>query len=182
MSVNGFIGFPSSQLIYILGGYFAFKGDLNLATVILVGALGHTIGNFTLYEVSRRKGTEYSIKFIQYLFPMLDAKKEVKKIQIAFNKRSISFLFIGKLVNPIKLFISIPAGVAKMHRGIFLSIVYITSAIWAAIFGFIGFYFGKSYENFGIIGVFVYIIALVVMFAFYKYMNSEEILKEIDKK
>ena len=182
MSLNGVISFPSSQLLYILAGYFAFQGDLNPIYVILIGALGHSIGNYFLYETSRRKGLKYSIKFVKYLFPFSDAEKEVKKFQIAFKKRSIFFLSIGKMVNPIKLFISIPAGVTKMNRAVFLVIVYITSGIWASIFVGFGYYFGKSYENFGFIGAGLLIVALIVMSYFYKLMNSEDVLKELAEK
>ena len=177
---NGFISFPSSQIIYIIAGYFAYTQDLNIYYVILIGALGQTCGNWILYELSRKKGLEYSSKFIKYLFPYHDTKKEIQKFQIAFNKRQIFLLFIGKLVNPIKIFIPIPAGIAKVNRAIFLSIVFITSTIWASIFTAIGFYFGKNYENFGYIGAIIFIIALLVMTYFYKLMNSKEVIEEIE--
>lgn len=181
MISNGFISFPSSQILYVIAGYFAFTGDLNLILIIAIGALGHTIGNYILYEISRQKGMKYSIKFIKYMFQLTDPYKEIRKFQITFNKKPLFFLFIGKLVNPIKLFISIPAGIAKMNRALFLIIVYITSAIWASIFTFIGYYFGKSYENFGYIGAVILIIAVLVMSYFYKLMNSNEVLKELEK-
>ncbi len=178
---NGFFSFPSSQIIYVIAGYFAYTGDLNIYYVILIGALGQTIGNYILYEISRKNGLEYGSKFIGYLFPGHDVKKEISKFQIAFNKRKIFLLFVGKLVNPIKIFIPIPAGIAKINRAIFLGIVYLTSVIWAAIFTFIGFYFGKNYKNFGIIGAVLFIIALIVMAYFYKLMNSSEVIEELEK-
>lgn len=181
MTSNGIISFPSSQLLYIIAGYFAFEGNLNIIYVILIGAIGHTLGNFFLYEVSRRKGLKYSIKFIKFFFQLSDPEREVKKFQIVFNKKKVFWLFVGKLVNPIKLFISIPAGLAKMPRIQFLIIVYITSAIWASIFTSIGYYFGKSYNNFGFIGAVILIIAVVIMGYFYKLMNKKEVLDELEK-
>ena len=180
LSINGFFSFPSSQIIYIIAGYFAYTGDLNIYYVIAFGALGQTLGNWILYEVSRKKGLEYGSKFISYLFPYHDTKKEIQKFQIAFNKSQIFLLFIGKLVNPIKIFIPIPAGIAKVNRAIFLIIVYITSAIWATVFTFIGFYFGKNYQNFGYIGAILFLIALTVMYSFYRLMNSKEVIEELE--
>lgn len=182
MTSNGVTGFPSSQIIYIISGWFAYQGSLFLLPIILIGALGHTIGNLIQYELAKRKGLEYSVKFIKYLFPLNDPILEVKKVIIAFKKKSILLLIIGKLVNPLKIFISIPAGISKMNIFIFLPIVYITSAIWAIIFTLIGYYFGKSYSNFGYVGVIAFLIFIGVSFYFYKYMNSEEILKEIKTK
>ena len=181
MTINGIIAFPSSQLIYIIAGIFAYAGDLNVILVILIGALGHTIGNYILYEIARRKGIDYSLKFLKILTIAKDPRKEIKKVEIAFKKKGNWFLFIGKLVNPIKIFIPIPAGISKMPRVTFLIISYITSTIWATIFTLIGYYFGKSYENFGFIGLGMLIIFVTVIIYFYKYINSQEILNEIEK-
>lgn len=179
ITMNGFISFPSSQIIYVIAGYFASIGDLNLILVILVGGLANTIGNWILYEVSRKKGLDYTLKFFKFL-AVLNPKREIKKIEVAFKKKGIWFLFIGKLVNPIKIFIPIPAGITKMNRLIFLPIVFVTSTIWASIFSCIGFYFGKSYESFGYLGIAMFCVFGTVLFYFYKYINSEEILKEIE--
>lgn len=182
MSINGIVSVPSSQIIYIIAGYFVFVGNLNPLIVILVGALGHTIGNYILYEISRRKGLEYSTKFIKFMFPMHDVNLEIKKFQVAFEKRSKLLLFVGKLANPSKIFIPIPAGIIKMHRGIFLIITYVTSCIWASIFIAIGYFFGKSYKNFGWIGIILLLVFVIVMYYFYKSMNSKEVLKEVKKR
>jgi len=180
MTSNGFWAFPSSQILYIIAGYFAFQGNLNLISVILIGALGHSLGNYILYEIARKKGLNYSIKFIKFFFQLTDPEKEIKKFQIAFKKKSILFLFVGKLANPSKIFIPIPAGISKMNRGIYLFIVYITSIIWASIFTLIGYYFGKSYTNFGYIGIIMIILFVGISTYFYKYMNSDEIIKDLE--
>ena len=181
MTLNGIFSFPSSQIIYVISGYFVYLGDLNLFYVLFIGALGHSTGNFILYEISRKKGLKYSIKFIKFLFQFNDPYKEIKKFQVAFNKRKIFLLFLGKLVNPIKIFIPIPAGIVKMNRFLFLIIVYITSAIWAMVFISIGYFFGNSLENFGFIGPIIFVVALLVMYFFYKLMNKKEIVEEAEK-
>jgi len=180
MTLNGFVSVPSSQILYIIIGVFVSTGHLNLVWVILIGGIANTLGNWILYEISRKKGLNYTLKFFQFL-AILNPKREIKKIKVAFKKKGVWFLFIGKLINPIKIFITIPAGITKMNRFLFLVIVFITSIIWATIFTFIGFYFGKSYSDFGIVGVVMFGIFGIVMFGFYKYINSEEILKEIEE-
>ena len=182
MTLNGFIAFPSSQLIYILAGYFAFTNDLNFIAIVLIGALGHSLGNYILYEISRRKGVEYSLKFFKYIFPIEHGSRVVKQIEIAFKKKGKFFLFIGKLVNPIKIFIPIPAGISKMNRGLFLIIVYITSLIWAIAFTAIGYYFGKSFQDFTIFALIMLVLFIGVSYYFFKYINSDEIIKEAKSK
>ena len=175
MTSNGFTSFPSSQLLYVICGYFVAQGDLNVFLVVLFGASGHALGNILLYELSRRKGLDYILKF--KLFP----EEEIRKVQIVFNKHKIFYLTIGKLVNPIKIFLPIPAGIAKIHRGIFAITMLIMSAIWSIPFVSIGYLFGKSTDSIGWYAIIIMIIGLTVMYLFYKAMNSKEVLDELKK-
>ena len=85
MIANGTISFPSSQILYIICGFFIENGSLSLALVVFFGALGNTIGCIILYEVVRFKGLHYISKW--KLFP----KKEIKKITVALNKKGSGF-------------------------------------------------------------------------------------------
>jgi membrane protein DedA with SNARE-associated domain len=175
MISNGLITTPSSQVLYIITGYFISTGALNLWIVLIVGALGNTIGNIILYEIARQKGMKYitRLKF----FP----EQEIKKMQIVFRKRGVWFVFIGKLVPALKVWVPIPAGIAKMNRAVFIPIIFVSSVIWAGIFNAIGFAFGKSTTVFAIYAPVLLIIAFIVLFIFYRYMNSKEVLRELRK-
>lgn len=175
MISNGIISFPPSQVLYIITGFFIFTGELNLALVSFIGASGNTIGNIILYELSRKKGLEYIAAF--KLFPL----REIKKVQVVFKKRGAWFIFLGKLLPAIKVFIPIVAGIGLMNRALYVPIIFITSFLWSLIFIGIGFFFGKNAELFGIYPVVLIIVALTAVFAFYKYMNSQSIVKEVEK-
>lgn len=175
MISNGFIGFPSSQVLYIIAGYFVFTGGLNLPLVIIAGALGNTIGNIILYEVARRKGLHYLTKF------QIFRENEIKKVEVVFQKKGAWFLAVGKLIPALKVFIPIPAGLGKMNRALYVPIILATSIIWSFPFLGIGYYFGKSSNVFGKYAVVMAIIAFVVAALFYRFMNSEEVIKEIEK-
>lgn len=182
ITINGIVSFPSSQVVYVVAGYFAMLGKFNIFGVILAGAVGNTIGNVILYEISRRKGLKYSLKLLRFLhIPGLDMEKEVEKVKKVFEKKGAWFLFFGKLVNPVKIFIPIPAGISHMNRFVFTSIIFVTSLIWASVFTSLGYFFGKSFENFGIYGIIMIVLVFVFGFVFYKYMNSADILKELEK-
>lgn len=174
MISNGIISFPSSQILYIIAGYFVFTGHLNLFLVALVGAAGNTIGNIILYELARNKGISYITRW--RIFPV----RELKKIQIAFNKKGAWFLFVGKLLPAIKVFIPIPAGIAHMNRLLYVAIIATTSMLWPFPFLAIGYYFGKSANMFGTYAIILALIALVVATLFYKFMNSKEVISEIE--
>jgi membrane protein DedA with SNARE-associated domain len=175
MISNGFISFPSSQILYIIAGYFVFTGMLSLPLVVIAGALGNTVGNIILYEIARRKGLHYLTKF------QIFREREIKKVQIAFQKKGVWFLAVGKLIPALKVFIPIPAGLSKMNRVLYVPIILITSIIWTFPFLGIGYYFGKSSHVFGKYAAIMAPIAFIVAAIFYRFMNSEEVVGEVEK-
>lgn len=175
MITNGALSIPSSQILYIISGYFVAQGNFIFAVVVLVGALGNTIGNIILYELVRKHGRTF-IERIKF-FPT----RELAKIEAAFKKKGAWFMFVGKLLPAIKVYVPIPAGLGKMHRGIFATLMFIASAIWAAGFLSIGYFFGKSADVFGRYALILVFVAFVVLFLFYRYINSEEVTRAIEK-
>lgn len=174
MVANGFLSFPSSQILYILVGYFVSTGHLVLLPASLLGALGNAVGCQLLYEIVRRHGLDALRKF-----PVYDPK-ELRKVEVAFRKKGWWFLFIGKLLPAIKVFVPIPAGLGKMHRGAFIAIMFIASWIWSFVFIGIGYFFGKGAGMWKSYGIILMIVAATVLYLFYRYLNSPAILREVE--
>ncbi|OHA84347.1 MAG: hypothetical protein A2937_01245 [Candidatus Yonathbacteria bacterium RIFCSPLOWO2_01_FULL_47_33b] len=175
MIANGSVSFPSSQVLYIIAGYFIAQGNLILLPVAIVGAFGNTIGNIILYELVRKHGRAFVSRM--KLFPV----RELAKVEAAFHKKGAWFIFVGKLLPAIKVFVPIPAGLGKMHRGVFATLMFVASFIWSLGFISIGYFFGKSSDMFGKYALILVAIAAIVLFLFYRYLESDEITREIEK-
>ncbi len=173
MAANGFFSLPSSQILYIIVGYFVGTGALALIPATLFGALGNALGNVLLYEAVRKYGVKYVSKF------QIFRAEDIKKVEVLFRKKGLWFLFVGKLLPAIKVFIPIPAALGKVHRGIFAMLMFFASWIWSFIFIAIGYFFGKSAEVWKSYGVILLVVAAVIMFLFYRALNSKDVLKEI---
>ncbi len=173
MASNGFFSFPSSQILYIIVGYFIGTGTLALIPATLMGALGNTLGNVLMYEGVRKYGVKYVSKF------QIFRAQDMKKVEVLFRRKGLWFLFVGKLLPAIKVFIPIPAALGKVHRGLFAVLMFFASWIWSFIFIAIGYFFGKSAEVWKSYGVILIVIALAVMFLFYRALNSKDVLKEV---
>ena len=182
MITNGVVSFPSSQVLYIIAGYFIFTGNLSLPLVIGAGALGNTIGNIVLYELVRTRGVGYveAIAVKLYQIPKEKFERNLAKVQVAFQKKGAWFVFVGKLIPALKVFVPIPAGLAKMNRTLYAVTILIASIVWTLPFIAIGYYFGKSTDVFGKYAVVLILVALVVVSVFYKYLNSEEVVREVE--
>jgi len=174
MIANGFASFPSSQILYIIVGYFVSTGTLGILPASIAGAAGNTVGNILLYEAIRSHGIRYLSRFPFY------KEREVKKVEVAFRKRGALFLFIGKLLPAIKVFIPIPAAVGRMHRGLFATIMLSSSWLWSLIFIGIGYFFGKSAGVWKSYGIILMVIAATVVYFFWRYLNSPEILRAVE--
>lgn len=175
MIANGAVSFPSSQVLYIIAGYFIAQGNLALVLVALAGAMGNTAGNIILYELARKHGRTFIARM--KIFPM----RELSKVELAFQKKGAWFILIGKLLPAIKVFVPIPAGLGKMHRGLFAILMFIASFIWALGFISIGYFFGKSSDIFGRYAIILIVVAAIVLILFYRYINSPAIVNEIEK-
>lgn len=175
MIANGSVSFPSSQVLYIVAGYFIARGDLALFSVALVGALGNAIGNIILYELARKHGRTFIERM--KIFPT----RELAKVERAFQKKGAWFIFIGKLLPAIKVFVPIPAGLGKMYRPLFALLMFVASFIWSLAFISIGYFFGKSSDLFGQYAIILAIVAAVVILLFYRYINSPAIVNDLEK-
>jgi membrane protein DedA with SNARE-associated domain len=175
MIANGSVSFPSSQFLYIIVGYFISTGTLYFFPASLVGAAGNMIGNIILYEVVRRHGVHYLTRFQMF------KERDIRKVEIVFKKRGLWFLFVGKLLPAIKVFIPIPAAMGKTHRGVFAILMFISSWLWSLIFIAIGYYFGKNTEVWKSYGTILVVVAAVIVYLFYRMLNSKAVLSELAK-
>ena len=175
MIANGALSFPSSQVLYILVGYFVGTGTLALIPSALLGALGNTIGNVLLYEVIRRHGLS-AIRTYQIF-----NEQAITRVEVAFRKRGLWFLFIGKLLPAIKVFVPIPAAIGKVHRGIFAAIMGVASTIWAFLFIAIGYFFGKSTEVWHTYALVLAGVAMIVLYAFFRLLKDPSVQAEVEQ-
>ncbi len=173
MVANGLFSFPSSQILYILVGYFVGTGYLGLLPASLVGALGNAVGNVLLYEGVRLRGMQFIEKFSIF------HPEDIKRVQIVFKKRGLWFLFVGKLLPAIKVFIPIPAGLARVHRGAFAFIMFSASWIWSFLFIGIGYFFGKGTTMWKSYGILLLCIAITVLYLFHRLLYSKAVTEEL---
>jgi len=163
--LNGIFNFPSSQIIYLITGYFVSKGNLEFLPTILSGALGNTIGNAILFLLIKKHGKTFARKIIFMNEEKFD--KVCSSLEKTFSKNGLLFIFFGKLIPSVKAFIPTIAGLARTATIITIVLFFVASVIWAAILNAIGFYFGENFSltSFSLISV---LIGLIIIYFFYK--------------
>ncbi|MEI6810622.1 MAG: VTT domain-containing protein [Candidatus Nomurabacteria bacterium] len=173
MLTNGIANLPSSQLLYLIAGYFIATGNLLFIPTIIIGALGNTIGNIITFLLIRKYEKPLARKLL-----MLNEEtfnKIHSALHTTFTHRGMWWIFLGKLTPSIKAFIPIVAGLAstpiKLTSFIFLS----ASLLWAILLTSLGFYFGEhvTLQSFTAISL---TIGGIIIFVVYKNLKKKGVL------
>jgi len=135
-----FFPFPS-EIIMIPAGYLAYKGEMNLYMVVLVGILGSVAGALLNYYLAMYLGRKIILKYGKYFF----IKEEtLDKLDTFFAKHGEISTFTGRLIPGIRQLISLPAGLARMKLFKFSLYTSIGAAIWIVILVFVGYFVGSN--------------------------------------
>jgi len=135
-----FFPFPS-EIIMIPAGYLAFKGEMNLYAVILVGILGSVGGALFNYYLAMYFGRKIILKYGKYFF----IKEEtLDKLEAFFVKHGELSTFNGRLIPGIRQLISLPAGLARMNVVRFSLYSALGAGIWVIVLVALGYLLGSN--------------------------------------
>ena len=137
-----FFPFPS-EIIMIPAGYLAFKGEMSIYIIILVGILGSLVGALFNYYFALKFGRKFIISYGKYF---LVSPKTLDKLEEFFAKYGDISTFSGRLIPGIRQLISLPAGLAKMDMKKFLLYSGLGSGIWVIFLTILGFVVGENQD------------------------------------
>lgn len=170
MITNGMINLPSSQLLYIIAGYFISTGNLLFIPTIIIGTLGNTIGNIITFLLVKKYEHSFARKLL-----MLDEKTFTKihsALHSTFLHRGMWYIFFGKLTPSVKAFIPIVAGLANTKTKITSLIFLIASFIWAIAITSIGYFFGEhiTFKSFTTVSL---LVGSIIIFIVYRKISKK---------
>ncbi len=137
-----FIPIPS-EVIMIPAGIAVTYGKFNLYVVILVGVVGNLLGAIFNYYIAIHYGRPILNKIGKYFFIKEEAILATERF---FAKHGSFSTFTGRLIPLVRHYISLPAGISKMHFGKFCFYTTAGSALWVTILTYMGFLIGENKE------------------------------------
>lgn len=175
MTANGLTNLPSSQLLYVVCGYFVSTGNLLFIPTVIAGALGNTVGNMAMFILVKKYGARFAQKLL-----MTDEKTFTKiysALSVTFSKKGIWYIFVGKLIPSIKAFIPTLAGLARTPTLLTSIIFLVSSTLWAIGVTAVGYYFGTnvSASSFALISL---VIGGTVLYLVYRSVSKNSIAVE----
>ncbi len=134
-----------SELIMTFAGVLAATGKLNLALVILMGAVGNIFGAYIAWAVGRTGGRALVIRYGKYVFLRVH---DLERAERWFAKRGQAAVFFGRLLPVVRTFISLPAGVAEMEPIRFGIYTLLGSVPFVGALAGVGYAVGSNYHAF----------------------------------
>lgn len=135
-----FFPFPS-EIIMIPAGYLAFKGEMNIYIIILVGIIGSVAGALFNYYLAMHFGRKFILKYGKYFFIN---EETLDKLEKFFMKHGELSTFNGRLIPGIRQLISLPAGLAKMNIAKFSFYSGLGAGIWVMVLVALGYLLGSN--------------------------------------
>lgn len=139
---SSFFPFPS-EVVVPPAAYLAARGEMNLALVIAAGTLGSLLGGLFNYFLAVRFGRPFFERWGRYLFvsaATLDRAEEF------FARHGHISTFVGRLIPGVRQYISLPAGIARMHLGLFSLFTSLGAGIWVLVLALGGYWLGRNPE------------------------------------
>ncbi|MGL4953562.1 MAG: DedA family protein [Culicoidibacterales bacterium] len=137
-----------SEVILTFGGFLTTTTDLTLVGVILAATLGAIIGAFFLYWIGSLLTTERLTTFLQnrWVRRLSFQTDDIHKTIAWFDQYENKAVFFGRFIPVIRSLISIPAGIARMNRALFVLYTTLGSLIWNTVLAGLGAGLGESWQ------------------------------------
>ena len=137
-----FFPFPS-EVVMIPAGFLAYKGDMNIYIVLLMGILGSLGGALLNYYLSKTLGRKLLLKYGHYIWFEED---KLIKMENFFKSHGEISTFNGRLIPVIRQYISLPAGLSNMNIFKFSLYTSLGAGIWVTILTLLGYILGNNQE------------------------------------
>jgi membrane protein DedA with SNARE-associated domain len=166
-AVMGFVGiesigipFPGETMLLAAAIYAGTTHQLDIWLVVAAAASGAVIGDNIGFWIGREFGYELLLRYGRYI--RVDERK-MKLGQYLFRRWGGAVVFFGRFVAVLRTFAALLAGVNRMGWGHFLVYNFAGGVVWAAIFGFGGYIFGKAVTHLLSTAGIVILVAAVIL-------------------
>ena len=134
------IPFPGETILVLAAIYAAAEPTFNIWLVIAAAAVGSIIGDNVGYFIGKNYAYGLLVRYGKHIGV---SKSRLKVGQYLFRRHGAKVVFLGRFVALLRIFAAFLAGVNHMPWRSFLIANAAGGVLWASMFGFGGFLFGK---------------------------------------
>ncbi len=133
-----------SEVIMPFAGFLVWKGEMGLFAVSLAGAVGNVLGSAVAYWVGYVGGRPFLLRYGRYV---LIAPRDMEMADRWFARYGEATAFFSRLLPVIRTFISLPAGIARMHFGRFCFYTFIGAFPFCYALAWLGYKLGENWPT-----------------------------------
>ncbi len=137
-----------SEVIMPLAGWLLIQDKGHPVWYVLiagvVGALGCVAGSIVTYGIGMAGGRPLLMKYGKFV---LISPRHIETADRWFAEKGEATTFFSRLLPVVRTFISIPAGIARMHFPRFVLNTFLGSFLWCIALATAGYYAGKNWEH-----------------------------------
>ena len=168
-----------SELVIPPAGALVAQGRMSAALVVAAGTAGSILGALANYGLAAWLGRPLLHRYSRYF---LVREASLVRAEAFFLRHGEIGTFVGRLVPVIRHLISLPAGIARMHLGRFVTYTGLGAAVWCSVLTWIGWYLGRNaavlrsedFQRYSTRAVLVMLPVLAIIVAIYAWLRRKE--------
>jgi membrane protein DedA with SNARE-associated domain len=136
------LGVPlPGEIALVTAAAYASSGHISIGVVIALAAIGASVGGALGYWIGIKGGLPLVTRYGGYIGVR---KSHVDRAHAFFERNGSKTILFGRFVAILRTWAAIVAGAAAMSFTKFVTYNTIGSIVWAIVFGWLGFYFGRD--------------------------------------
>jgi membrane protein DedA with SNARE-associated domain len=136
------LGIPlPGEIALVTAAAYASLGHISIYVVVLLAAIGATVGGVLGYWIGIRGGLPLVAHYGGYVGVR---KSHIDKAHAFFERNGAKTILFGRFIALLRTWAALVAGAACMSFKRFVAYNTLGSVIWAIVFGWLGFYFGRD--------------------------------------
>jgi membrane protein DedA with SNARE-associated domain len=133
-----------SEVTVGYGGVLSAEHHMQIVLVILIATAGELVGSFVAWGIGRSGGRALVERFGRYV---LLTQADLDRAERWINHRGEWGILVGRVVPLVRIFISLPAGIAEMRPLKFGIFTALGSLVWISALAAIGYSLAGSWQS-----------------------------------
>ena len=135
------IPLPGEIALVTAAAFAGVAHNVSISGVILMAALGATVGGVVGYWIGIKGGLPLLVRYGRYVGVR---QSHIDKAHSFFEKNGAKAILFGRFVAVLRTWAAVIAGAACMSFKQFVAFNTLGSIVWAIVFGWLGYYFGRD--------------------------------------
>jgi membrane protein DedA with SNARE-associated domain len=132
---SSIVPLPSELVVPPAAHLAVTTGRMSLAGIVVAGTVGSWIGASVMYWLARLLGRPLVLRFGRYLLVTPDKIEAAERWSASFGPYGV---FAARLLPVIRHLIGVPAGIVRMHYGLYSLVTLLGAAVWTAVLCAVG--------------------------------------------